>query len=448
MSHTLICLVGGTLDKNVSASASTQLDSAESTQLDSTDDGGVNNKPRRWNMGPALLVTACFIGPGTVTTASVAGANFGFALMWAVVFSVIATVILQEMSARLGLASGYSLGTAIRLTLKRPITRLPVIVLVVAALGFGSAVYAQGDMIGTAVGLSDLTSTPVQIWPFITLVLVSALLFTGRFKLIMRILGVLVAIMAAVFLVTAVMVRPDLGDMFQGSFLPSIPDGSQLVVIGLIGTTVVGYNLFLHSSGVLEHYPRGQHLAASIKAARTDTVLSISVGGIITLAIIATAAAAFFRSGIEVDSTASMAAQLEPLLGSAAPYFFALGLFSAGVTSVVAGGLAAAFAVCTTLGWGQNMRSWRFRAVWLVVLTYGALFATIGENPLAAILFAQAANGVLLPILAITLLVVMNQKDLLGRYRNNVVQNIVGGAVVVVVVGLGINSLLGLLGVV
>ncbi len=392
------------------------------------------------------MVTACFVGPGTVTTASLAGADFGMTLMWAVVFSILATIVLQEMSARLGLASGLSLGQALRRTITQPVIRLVVIVLVVSALGIGSAVYAQGDMLGTALGLSEATGSPAIIWPLITFAAVSALLLTGRFTLIMRVLGGLVAIMAIVFVVTAIMVRPNPLDMLRGAFVPSIPDGSGFVIIGLIGTTVVGYNLFLHSSGVIEYYPRGEHLESSIKAARTDTALSIALGGLITLAILATAASAFFTTGIPVDSAATMAAQLEPLLGPSARYFFAAGLFSAGLTSVIAGGLAAAFAVSTTLGWGQDLKSWRFRGIWMAVLGYGAVVATLGDNPVAAILFAQATNGVLLPILAITLLLVMNNRSLLGQHSNTKLQNLVGALIVLVVIGLSVNSLLGLVG--
>lgn len=394
-----------------------------------------------------MLVTASFVGPGTVTTASVAGASFGFALMWAAVFSVLATMALQEMSARLGLASGHSLGVAIRQLMRHPVARFAVVALVVAALGFGSAVYARGDMTGAALGLAELTGTPAQIWPPITFVVVAALLFTGRYRLVERVLVVLVAVMCLVFVVTAVLVGPDLAEVLRGAFVPSVPDGSILVAVGLIGTTVVGYNLFLHSCGVLERYPRGAQTRASLSAARTDTVVSIGLGGLITLAIVATAAAAFFRTGTEIESAATMATQLEPLLGPMARYFFPLGLFAAGLTSAMAGGLAAAYAVSTTLGWGQDMRSWRFRAIWLVVLLYGTAFATTGADPIAAIVFAQVANGVLLPVLAISLLAVMNRADLLGEYRNSKLQNVIGGIVVLVITGLAGYSLLDLAGV-
>ena len=132
-----------------------------------------------------------------------------------------------------------------------------------------------------------------------------------------------------------------------------------------------------------------------------------------------------------------MAQQLEPLLGPAARYFFAAGLFAAGLSSAVTAPLAAAYAVCGVLGWSKDMTSTRFRLVWLAVLVFGAVFAFLGTKPLAAILMAQAADGFLLPVCAVFLLVVMNQRQRLGKFANGTAANIAGGTVVLVTLVLG-----------
>jgi Mn2+/Fe2+ NRAMP family transporter len=137
-----------------------------------------------------------------------------------------------------------------------------------------------------------------------------------------------------------------------------------------------------------------------------------------------------------------MAQQLEPLLGAQAKYFFAAGLFAAGLSSAVTAPLAAAYAVCGALGWSRDLRATRFRLIWFTVLASGTLFAALGTKPLVAILFAQAANGFLLPICAIFLLVVMNRRELLGDYRNSRLVNVLGIAVVSVTVGLGLWKIL------
>jgi NRAMP (natural resistance-associated macrophage protein)-like metal ion transporter len=391
--------------------------------------------------GPGILVTAAFIGPGTVTTASIAGAEYGFALLWALLFSVLATIVLQEMAARLGLVARLGLAEALRSAYGRSWLGTMAIVLVISAIGFGNAAYEAGNITGAALGLENITGISVTRWSLAVGVLAGMLLAWGRYALIEKLLIVLVLLMSLVFLLTLLMVGPDLGEMFGGLLIPQIPEGSLLTIMALIGTTVVPYNLFLHASAVQEKWSADGDTATNLHQARLDTSLSIGLGGLITLAIMSTSAVAFF--GAEGSfSAASMAQQLEPLLGAHAKYFFAAGLFAAGLSSAVTAPLAAAYAVCGALGWSRDLRSTRFRLIWFAVLACGTLFAAVGTKPLVAILFAQAANGFLLPICAIFLLVVMNRRELLGDYRNNRLVNLLGIAVVLVTVGLGLWKIL------
>lgn len=395
--------------------------------------------------GPGLLVTAAFIGPGTVTTASVAGAGFGYALLWALLFSVIATAVLQEMSARLGLVTRRGLSQAIRETFAGHWYGPLAVLLVVAAVGFGNAAYEAGNITGAALGLEGISGVPSWVWALAVGFSSAALLLSGRYSLIEHVLVALVLLMSTVFLLTFLMVRPPVATLLSGMLQPSLPEGSLLTAIALIGTTVVPYNLFLHSSAVQEKWHAELPVADSLKAARVDTGLSIGLGGLITLAIMSTAAAAFFGSGAQI-SAANIALQLEPLLGPAARYFFAAGLFAAGLSSAVAAPLAAAYAVCGALGWERELSSLRFRMVWLLVLASGTFFAVIGTSPLAAILFAQAANGLLLPVCALFLLLVMNRSQQLGEYRNGIASNLLGAFVVLVTLGLGGLKLLKVFG--
>ena len=405
----------------------------------------VNRRPGPF--GPGLLVTAAFIGPGTVTTATVAGAGFGYALLWALLFSVIATAVLQEMSARLGLVTRRGLSQSIRETFAGHWYGTLAVFLVVAAVGFGNAAYEAGNITGAALGLQGISGIPGWVWALAVGAGSGALLASGRYSMIEHVLVGLVLLMSAVFLLTFLMVRPPLGTLFAGMFQPSLPPGSLLTAIALIGTTVVPYNLFLHSSAVQEKWGADLPVEESLAAARLDTGLSIGLGGLITLAIMSTSAAAFFGAGSTV-SAANIAQQLEPLLGPAARYFFAAGLFAAGLSSAVAAPLAAAYAVCGALGWERELGSTRFRMVWLAVLCCGTFFAVIGTSPLTAILFAQAANGLLLPVCALFLLVVMNRPSQLKEYRNGLVSNLLGLVVVMVTLGLGGLKLLKVLGVV
>lgn len=411
-----------------------------------TTSGGLASRVR--GLGPGLLVAAAFIGPGTVTTASVTGASFGYALLWALVFAIVATIILQEMSARLGIVSREGLGEAMRGTFENVVLKILVGALIVAAIAFGNAAFETGNITGAALGLEAILGLSTQAWSVIVGVAAFALLATGAYKIIERVLVGLVVVMSVVFVLTAIIVRPEIGEMLAGIFAPGIPPGALLATVALIGTTVVPYNLFLHASSVQEKWPEEIPTDRALSGSRTDSVLSISLGGLVTLAILTTAAAAFFERGVEVQDAGQMARQLEPLLGPAAKYFFAVGLLAAGLTSSVTAPLAAAYATSGVLGWRRDLSALRFKAVWGIIIIIGTVFAALGTEPVQAILFAQAANGVLLPVIAVFLLFVMNRRNLLGEYRNGALGNILGGLVVLVATGLGLYSILSALGVI
>lgn len=399
------------------------------------------------NLGPGLLVAAAFIGPGTVTTASVAGASTGYALLWALAFSIFAVIVLQEMSARLGIVSREGLGEALRTTFDNPVIKVGAAILVVAAIGFGNAAFETGNITGAALGLEALIGLPTQVWSVIVGLGAFALLASGAYRVIERALVAMVVLMSVVFLLTAIIVRPSIGDILAGLFAPSIPPGALLTAVALIGTTVVPYNLFLHASSVQEKWSEEVPTDRALAESRFDATFSIILGGLVTLAIVATAAGAFFERGIEITDAGQMAQQLEPLLGPAAKYFFAIGLLAAGLTSAVTAPLAAAYATSGALGWGRDLAGWKFRAVWAVIIVIGTVFAVLGTSPVAAIVFAQAANGVLLPIVAVFLLIVVNRSDLMGEFRNRLVGNILGGLVVLVATGLGLRLILSAFGV-
>ena len=395
--------------------------------------------------GPGVLVTAAFIGPGTVTTASIAGAQFGFALLWALAFSVLATIVLQEMAARLALVTRQGLSQALRSAYRDRWLGSASVILVIAAVGIGNAAYQTGNITGAALGLQSISGIDLGWWALLVGALAGVLLATGAYALIEKLLIALVLLMSLVFLLTLAMVRPSIGAMLDGLLLPTLPAGSLLTVMALIGTTVVPYNLFLHASAVQEKWPPALSKLTALRESRLDTCVAIGLGGLITLAIMSTSAAAFF-GGDQAFSAATMSQQLEPLLGPAARYFFAAGLFAAGLSSAVTAPLAAAYAVCGVLGWPLDLRGGRFRAVWVAVLVCGTVFSAIGIKPLAAILFAQAANGFLLPFCAVFLLLIMNRRDMLGAYTNKTLANTLGVAVVLVTVALGIIKIQQVLG--
>jgi manganese transport protein len=385
------------------------------------------------SIGPGAVVTAAFIGPGTVTTATLAGASFGYALLWALTFSTLATLALQEMSARLGLVTGAGLGEAIRGRFRGG-ARLLAVALVIAAIGLGHAAYETGNLLGAGLGLSGAAGGSTRPWALLIAALAFSLLWTGRYRAIEKAMVAMVVLMSVVFLATAVLARPPFLEVLRGLVVPALPqvDRGLVVAVGLIGTTVVPYNLFLHAAAVRERWNGPEDLPA----ARTDLGVAIILGGIVSMAVVVTSAVALGGSGAGISSAADMAAQLEPLLGAWARVFFSAGLFAAGMTSAVTAPLAAAYAAAGALGWERDLRSPRLRLVWIVVLLTGVAFTAAGVQPVPAILFAQVANGVLLPAVALFLLLAVNSTRM-GRYRNGLAANAAGVIVVLVAIGLG-----------
>ncbi len=403
------------------------------------------------SIGPAALVTAAFIGPGTITTCSIAGAKFGYALLWGLLFSIIATVVLQEMSARLGIVARKGLGEALREQARNPITKFITAFLVLSAILIGNAAYETGNILGGALGLETISgissisitdSFKINIWGPLIGLSAFILMIIGSYKSIERMLIILVILMSLAFITTSIVIMPVWKEIFKGIFVPSVPKGSVLTIVALIGTTVVPYNLFLHSSAVQEKWKD----KSGLNEARTDIFVSIIIGGLISMSIVVTSAVAFWGSNHEIKGAGDLAIQLEPLLGNWAKIFLAFGLFAAGISSAVTAPLAAAYATSGILGWKKNLKDKKFKLVWIFILLIGIIFSAFGFKPIQAIVFAQITNGILLPIIAIYLLWVMNSKKILGDFKNNLISNIIGFAVVIVAVGLGVRSILSVLG--
>jgi Mn2+/Fe2+ NRAMP family transporter len=384
--------------------------------------------PLKKFFGPSTLVAAAFIGPGTITVCTLAGVRSGYTLLWALLFSVFATIILQEMTGRLGIATRKGLGEAIRKNLTQPVIRIAGILVVVSAIVIGNIAYEGGNISGAVLGWEEffvgldftfydlrisLTSVIIGVFAFIVL-------YLGSIKKIVIIMTSLVALMSVVFVTTAIFIQPSLSAILKGLFIPVASADELFTVVALIGTTVVPYNLFLHASTVQERY---KHVS-EMNNMRIENAVGIILGGLISVCVVITSAAAADGGLGEVQNASDMAKQLQPLLGDWARVFMGVGLFAAGITSAITAPLAAAFATKGIFGWKGGIQDLRFRAVWVIVLLVGVMFSSLSINPVQLIEFAQVANGITLPVIAIFLLYIMNKPLMLGTNRNSRLQNI------------------------
>jgi len=397
------------------------------------------------NLGPGILVSAAFIGPGTVTVCTLAGVEFGYSLLWALVLSIFSCIILQEMAARLGVVSQKGLSDVIREEIKKPIFRVLAIILIFSAIVIGNAAYQAGNITGAVLGAEaifgiqnlQIGDFKLNLWSIFIGAVAFILLFTGSYKTLEKIFIGLVLLMSISFVLTAILTKPDILEILSG-LMPTSNAAGLLTVMAIVGTTVVPYNLFLHASLVSEKWKEASYLPT----ARKELIVSIILGGTVSMAILISAAS----SGLtNVNSAADMAVSLEPLFGKFATWFMSLGLLAAGITSSITAPLAAAYVVKGCFGWKGGMKSAKFKSVWALVLILGVFFSSLQINPIEIIRFAQIANGILLPVIAIFLFWVVNKASVLGKHRNSKLQNVLGILVIALSVFLGIKAILSVL---
>lgn len=394
-------------------------------------------------LGPGPLVAAAFIGPGTVTVCTLAGVQFGYELLWALALSVITTIVLQEMAARIGLVSQRGLAANISSTIKKVVWRYFSIGLVLLAIVIGNAAYEAGNIGGGALGAAmwidfppiSLGKLELQPLNFLIGLLALLLLFSGSYAVITKVLTALVIFMSLAFISSALMVQPSWGFLFEG-FIPSVRSETIITTVALIGTTVVPYNLFLHSGLVAKRWQK----VGDLRYVRTDTIISVVMGGLVSMAIVITAHAG---AAYEVQSAADLAKGLEPLLGGIwAKYFISFGLFAAGITSAITAPLAGALVISGCFAWSTDIKSWPMRGSILLILGLGLVFASLGIKPVQLITMAQLANGILLPLLSAYVIWLANQKGLMGNYVNSSKLNLVSMVIWLITLALGLLSIL------
>lgn len=372
------------------------------------------------------VISAAFIGPGTVTTAALSGNRHGTALLWALLFSTLACYVLQEASARLTILSGRDLAAWIGRG--RSVRSLVGGGLVATAVILGCAAYEAGNLLGAAAGVGLMAGWPAPVVGVGCALAAGLLLWWGHPKVITTALTILVALMGLTFLGVAWRLDWELVAAIRGLTIPSIPAGAELLVLGLVGTTVVPYNLFLGSG-----LARGRELVET----RLGLAVAIGLGGLISMAVVlaGTAVAGAF-------TFARLAEVLQAELGLAGRVMLAVGLFAAGLSSAITAPWAAAMtARCLAadgheLGQPWGVGGWRFRAVWGAVLGCGIAFVVAQAEPVPVIVAAQALNGLVLPLAAAWLFAASNDREALGPQGiNSPVANI---AVLVVVAVAGL----------
>lgn len=397
-------------------------------------------KEKLRSMGPAAIITSLFVGPGSITTATLAGANFQYALIWAVAFSVIALIVLMAMASRIGIITQKDVIQASIALFDNKAWKyfiMTVTFLVVLAVAFG---FQAGNITGASLGVADIFGFAPKYGALIVGAIALFTTFKGSYKLLEKVMLFFVTSMGLIFIITMLAVGPNIGLILKG-LVPSIPDNGLINTIALIGTTLIGSNLVLHSMTSAEKW----HQAEDLEMAYFDTNFNIIIGGLITMAIIVTSGTVLYGSGTEVTSPLVYSEQLRPVLGNSATIIGDLGLFAAGLSSAIGTPFVLRIMFARLFKWEGGINSLQAKLFASAVIIFGTTLSSLGISPIQIILTAQALSGFTLPVFAGLLLLVANNKRLMGAYRNNALQNVLGTAAVLVTLFLGCWGIYGLI---
>jgi len=364
--------------------------------------------------GPAIVVTAAFIGPGSLTVCAIAGVEFGYELLWAVLLSCIITIFFQNTVANLSFKSGQGLVELFNNKLNNSILCYLFTAWVLIAIFIGNAAYEAGNISGAFIGLKkfielspfNITQFPSSFLNYFIAIIIIFVVWKENNRLIKNILGITVFVMSISFLFAAILTKPSVYELLKGFLIPRWRPEVWNTIIAVLGTTIVPYNLFLHAALVKHDLNRLQ-----LSYLRRDTIIAVSFGGLISSAIIIAAAGADIN---QINSINDLGNALYSLYGPNSQIFISIGLFTAGLSSAITAPIAAGYVVEESFIKHGSRKKLKKIAIYFVIII-GLAFAVSGYNPIELIRAAQVTNGLLLPGMAlfISILCFPKKDDLL-----------------------------------
>lgn len=391
-------------------------------------------------VGPGLLVTVGFIDPGNWASNFAAGSSFGYSLLWVVLLSTLMLILLQHNVAHLGIVTGLCLSEAATQYLPRWLSR-PIL---------GSAVLASistslAEILGGAIALQMLLEVPIPIGALFTAVLVTILLFTNTYKRVERVIIAFVSLIGFSFLYELFLADVDWPEAIRSSVVPSIPEGSMLIVMSVLGAVVMPHNLFLHSEVIQSrqiNLQDEQSISRALKYEFFDTLLAMSIGWAINSAMIILAAATFFQVGTPVEELQQAQSLLTPLLGKAAGLVFAIALLLAGISSTVTSGMAAGSIFSGIFNEPYDIK--RPYSRWGVLLSLGVALVIIFfiHDPFMGLIISQMILSIQLPITVFLQVGLTSSQRVMGRYANSLYTKILLYATALLVTALNLKLLI------
>jgi len=392
-------------------------------------------------IGPGLLVTVGFIDPGNWASNFAAGSEFGYALLWVVTLSTIMLIVLQHNVAHLGIVTGLCLSEAATQYCPKWIAR-PVL---------GSAVLASistslAEILGGAIALQMLLDIPIVWGSILTTLFVIIMLFSNSYKKIERAIIAFVSVIGLSFLYELFLVDIDWPMAVRAWVVPSIPQGSMLIIMSVLGAVVMPHNLFLHSEVIQSHEYNKQDEGSIRKVLKYefyDTLFSMIVGWAINSAMILLAAATFFKTNMQVEELQQAKSLLDPLLGNNAGLIFALALLMAGISSTITSGMAAGSIFAGIFGESYHIKDIHSRIGVLLSLGVALVIIFFIDNPFYGLIISQMILSIQLPFTVFLQVGLTSSKRVMGKYANSCWSSFVLYTIAIIVSVLNIMLLFG-----
>lgn len=368
-------------------------------------------------IGPGLLVTVGFIDPGNWASNFAAGADFGYSLLWVITLSTIMLIVLQHNVAHLGIVTGLCLSEAATKYTPKWVSRPILGTAVLASISTSLA-----EILGGAIALEMLFHIPIIWGALLTTAFVVIMLFTNSYKRIERAIIAFVSVIGLSFLYELFLVEIDWPQAARSWVVPSIPRGSLLVIMSVLGAVVMPHNLFLHSEVVQSREYNKQDDASIRKLLKYefyDTLFSMGVGWAINSAMILLAAATFFANGVKVEELQQAQSLLEPLLGSQAALVFALALLMAGISSTVTSGMAAGSIFAGMFGESYHVKDIHSRVGILLSLGVALVVILFIDNPFQGLILSQMVLSIQLPFTIFLQVWLTSSRRVMGAYVNS-----------------------------
>lgn len=385
------------------------------------------------------MVTIGFIDPGNWATNIAGGSEFGYRLLWVVSLSTLMLILLQHLSAKLGIVTGRSLAANVRRRFSRPLAALFGATIMVACVATQLA-----EFLGGALGFQILFGIPLWLGGPLTLAVVLVLILGRRYHSLERIIMGFLGVIAACYIVELLIVGPEWATAIPRWVVPGVSGASILVAMAMLGAIVMPHNIYLHSDVIQsrEWDADPERRSRIMHFEFIDTTLAMGMGWLVNSAMIIVAAAVFYRHGEIVKSISQASVTLEPLAGPLARLLFGIALLAAGLSSSVTSTMASGNIVAGYLGKPADIHSWAYRIGLLATALLAVGIIDLGLDPFRALIVSQACLSVQLPLTIIPLLVLSRRHTVMGEHRMGAATTTSGWLVAALVIGLNAFLLL------